>query len=215
MNPNDSENLDAWDARRARVKAASGNGNGMGEPLGVAVRRLTPSPPVIGAEDLLPKPLTSDHTGSGCHGSGGQDLRTTVERNLPLTPVTSDTGGARNSTASRMGGSYPHSGASLCVTEYQDRFGKYAPVIQRWEEVLGRPAPNPTAPTGKNGEPRLSPAFVEWMMGLSAGWVDECDLTRAQKIKILGNGVVPQQAASALQDMKQSLEPNLGTTNKG
>ena len=36
-------------------------------------------------------------------------------------------------------------------------------------------------------------------MGLPAGWVtDTPDLSRAQQLKILGNGVVPQQAAAAL-----------------
>ena len=37
-------------------------------------------------------------------------------------------------------------------------------------------------------------------MGLPAGWVTapEIGLTRAQQLKALGNGVVPQQAAAAL-----------------
>lgn len=52
---------------------------------------------------------------------------------------------------------------------------------------------------GKGGSARLSPAFVEWMMGLPAGWVTEVPgLSRAEQIKALGNGVVPQQAAEAL-----------------
>lgn len=78
-------------------------------------------------------------------------------------------------------------------------FGPYAPAVARWEAVLGRPAPDPTEPTGRNGAHRLSPRFVEWMMGLPAGWVtDVPGLTRPQMLKALGNGVVPQQAAAAL-----------------
>lgn len=34
---------------------------------------------------------------------------------------------------------------------------------------MGRPAPAPTEP-GKTG-PRLSPRFVEWLVGLDDGWV--------------------------------------------
>ncbi len=50
-------------------------------------------------------------------------------------------------------------------------FGAYGPAVERWERVLGRAAPSPTEPTGKGGAERLSPRFVEWMMGLPAGWV--------------------------------------------
>jgi DNA (cytosine-5)-methyltransferase 1 len=75
-----------------------------------------------------------------------------------------------------------------------DRFG---PAIRRWEYALGRPAPRPTQP-GRTGD-RLSPAFVEFLMGLPAGWVtDVPGLARNAQMKALGNGVVPQQAAHAL-----------------
>ena len=55
-----------------------------------------------------------------------------------------------------------------------------------------RPAPNPVDDKG-----RLSPPFVEWMMGFPAGWTD--GLTRTQALKALGNAVVPQQGAAALE----------------
>lgn len=70
-------------------------------------------------------------------------------------------------------------------------WGAYAPAIHRWELVLGRPAPHPTDDAG-----RLGPAFVEWMMGYPAGWVD--GLTRTQALKALGNAVVPQQGLAAI-----------------
>jgi DNA (cytosine-5)-methyltransferase 1 len=46
---------------------------------------------------------------------------------------------------------------------------------------------------------RLNVKFVEYMMGLPAGWVTNIDISRANKLKILGNGVVPQQAYRALE----------------
>jgi DNA (cytosine-5)-methyltransferase 1 len=77
-------------------------------------------------------------------------------------------------------------------------WGDYEPAIRRWERRLGRPAPV-TIDYGKNGQPRLSPAFVEFLMGLPAGWVtDVPGVTRNEQLKALGNGVVPQQAAAAL-----------------
>jgi len=40
------------------------------------------------------------------------------------------------------------------------------------------------------------------MMGLSAGWVtDVPGISRNDQLKMLGNGVVPQQAAAALQHL--------------
>ena len=82
-------------------------------------------------------------------------------------------------------------------------WGRYGPAISRWEQVSGRPAPDPTIP-GANGRPRLSPIFVEWMMGLPAGHVTGFGLRPSACLKILGNGVVPQQAALALRMLEAS-----------
>jgi DNA (cytosine-5)-methyltransferase 1 len=48
---------------------------------------------------------------------------------------------------------------------------------------------------------RLNPVFVEYMMGLPIGWVTDLDLSRSQQLKMLGNGVVPQQAYFALHQL--------------
>lgn len=46
---------------------------------------------------------------------------------------------------------------------------------------------------------RPAPAFVEWLMGLPAGWVtDSAGLTQNQQITELGNGVLPLQGLGAL-----------------
>jgi DNA (cytosine-5)-methyltransferase 1 len=85
-------------------------------------------------------------------------------------------------------------------------WGEYEPAVRRWERVNG-PAPRPTEPTGRNNGHRLSPAFVEWMMGLPAGWVtDVPGVNRNAQLKALGNGVVPQQAIAALRDMLAAFE---------
>ena len=46
---------------------------------------------------------------------------------------------------------------------------------------------------------RVSAKFVEYMMGLPAGWVTDIDISWTQQLKMLGNGVVPQQAHYALE----------------
>jgi hypothetical protein len=77
-------------------------------------------------------------------------------------------------------------------------WGRFEGAIRRWESVLGRSAPSPTKPDGKEGAHRLSSAFTEWMMGLPEGWVTDVGLSRKEELKACGNGVVPQQAEMAL-----------------
>jgi len=74
-------------------------------------------------------------------------------------------------------------------------WGAFAAAIRRWER-LTRPAPEPSDEKG-----RLAPAFVEWMMGLPAGWVTDVGLSHTAQLHVLGNGVVPQQAFAALNDL--------------
>ena len=74
--------------------------------------------------------------------------------------------------------------------------------IARWEHITGRPAPAPALLKDADG-PRPAPAFVEWLMGLPAGWVtDTDDLTQNQQITALGNGVLPLQAVAALSALR-------------
>lgn len=54
-------------------------------------------------------------------------------------------------------------------------------------------------PNALDQEGKLNAYFVEYMMGLPKGWVTETGLSRAQQLKMLGNGVVPQQAELALE----------------
>lgn len=77
-------------------------------------------------------------------------------------------------------------------------WGEYAAAVERWESVIGRPAPSPVLFDGTGGRPRLSAVFVEWMMGLPAGYVTDVPISRNAMLRALGNGVVPQQAAAAL-----------------
>jgi DNA (cytosine-5)-methyltransferase 1 len=83
-------------------------------------------------------------------------------------------------------------------------WGPYGPAIRRWETILGRPAPHPTE-TGTRGQPRLNARFVEWMMGLPPGWVTDIPITRTAHMRVLGNGVVPQQALAALRELSDQL----------
>ncbi|MFG1644911.1 hypothetical protein ACGFMK_31910 [Amycolatopsis sp. NPDC049252] len=74
--------------------------------------------------------------------------------------------------------------------------------------MTGQAAPVPTVP-GRRGNAVLNPALPEWMMGLPSGHItDVPGLSRADMLRLAGNGVVPQQAAAAL----RYLLPLLGIT---
>lgn len=73
-------------------------------------------------------------------------------------------------------------------------FGTFQPAVDRWADTIGRPAP-----AGLDGR-RLNARFVEWMMGLPDGWVTGI-APRRHALRILGNGVVPQQAAAAYRSL--------------
>lgn len=84
-----------------------------------------------------------------------------------------------------------------CTAEAQ-YWDKYEPAVRRWESILGRAAPAATQ-LSPRGNPRLNPAFSEWMLGLPEGWVTEVPgLSRKEQLHAIGNGCMPQQVAAAL-----------------
>jgi len=88
------------------------------------------------------------------------------------------------------------------LTQAAIAWGKYEPAIRRWE-ALTREVPEPTVPHKEKR--RLNPAFVEWMMGLPEGHVTGHGLSAAKELKMLGNGVVPQQARSAVTQLMERI----------
>ena len=143
---------------------------------------------------LLPTPQATNATASST--GYGANLHE-VARNLLPTPKAGDAVMGLPRTSGRPPEKSTHLATRLEYTDY----GMYAPAIARWEQVLGRPAPAPTVPPlREGGQARLSTRFVEWLMGLPEGHVtgEDLGLTREQQLRLLGNGVVPQQGAAAI-----------------
>lgn len=127
----------------------------------------------------------------GQHGNGGLDLRTAIGV-LAASDTDSESCDERRIPAP---GETQGGGASA-VDCGCDRapWGRYAPAIHRWEQVMGRGAPAPVDDRG-----RLAVPFVEWMQGLAEGHVTAVPgLSRKAMLKALGNGVISRQAAVAL-----------------
>ena len=90
----------------------------------------------------------------------------------------------------------------------EQNWGEYELAVRRHEAtVTHRPPPLPTEPTGRNGGHRLSPPFVEWLMGLPEGWVTDPALgvPHSPQLTALGNGIVPQQMALALRLLTEAM----------
>jgi DNA (cytosine-5)-methyltransferase 1 len=91
--------------------------------------------------------------------------------------------------------------------EYKSHDGKVSRLGRRFTprcEMHLQTAPDALDQTGK-----LNAEFVEYMMGLPKGWVTDIGLTRAQQLKMLGNGVVPQQAEYALELLTSDWDINV------
>lgn len=153
----------------------------------------------------LPTPTTRDHKdGSEPHERDGVVQTDTVARAVfnsgeVLLPTT------RTSMANGPTQKELDAGNPKARLETVTNWGKFEPAIRRWEEVLGRPAPAPTKPDGKDGAHRLSSAFTEWMMGVPEGWITDVGLSRNDELKACGNGVVPAQAALALRVLLEGI----------
>ncbi|MFE2563115.1 DNA cytosine methyltransferase [Streptomyces mirabilis] len=136
---------------------------------------------------------------------GGDEAASAAGREGVLTllpsPTVADSRGTRNFTAKRRPGAKFNPGKTL--TDFAWLLSDeawvsvdgvdYGPAIRRWENILGRPAPEPTD-AGRTGNRRITPEFTEWLMGLDEGWVTDVDIPRAKQQIALGNGVIPRQA---------------------
>lgn len=163
---------------------------------------------VIYRGDLLPTPSTADGDGGHLNRSGARSaelLLPGVARAyengdlLPTPEAKNAHAGPDYARMSREGSGGHDLVTALAYHEVEaSRWGRYAPAIERWE-ALTRPAPSPTEPNSK-GNPRLHAPFAEWMQGWPAGWCTDpaLGLTRNEQLRIIGNGVVPQQAIAAL-----------------
>jgi len=157
----------------------------------ILARRTVPHPTGVRLDPrqrthrASPRPARNDHTGPS--GGGTRDTARTAA--IPGGDVRADRGVLR-------------------------RWGRYAPAIARWERITGRPAPAPAILNETTG-PQPASEFVEWLMGLAPGWVSspEHGLTEAQQLAALGNGVVPPQAAAALQHLLR--DPYPATSERG
>jgi DNA (cytosine-5)-methyltransferase 1 len=162
----------------------------------------------------LPTPTTRDYKdGSADHARDGKVQTDTVARaifssgevKLFNTPTTMD---AKATNDPAVAQKFLDQGRQTCLTyDVATNWGKFGPAIRRWEDTLGRIAPAPTKPDGKEGNHRLSSKFTEWMMGLPDGWITNVGLTRNEELKLAGNGVVPQQAELALKILLENTPP--------
>ena len=211
--------VEDWDAWTEAMQAKHGNGNGHGKSLEIEAQRLLPTPKASdgpnggpgmrngrGVADALPGVVTqllpTPTAQAAKHGSTPDVNANGYGSNLWDLPTLLPPPAARDHKDQYVDNAGSHrpgdtDSVPRAVRDMGADFGPYTAAIRRWEAVIGRPAPSPTEP-GANGRPRLSPRFVEWMMGLPDGWVTGVDIPRSAQLKALGNGVVPQQAALAL-----------------
>lgn len=83
-----------------------------------------------------------------------------------------------------------------------ERWGRFIEAVARQASILGVAPPEPTEPN-RNGSPRLSPRFAEWLMAIPAGHVTSA-LGRNDALMAIGNGVCPPQCVAAWEILNQA-----------
>ena len=211
-----------WQLRGASGPGEAQGGRSLGDPAGSGVSPLIPTPTasdhkagrhpegtgrsLTQAVQLLPTPVaqpsgntTGEHLRKKPGRSRVTDLAVIVENDLLPTGGLLPTPQATNAPRSSAG--YGPNLHEVATSGDLTHFGPYAAAIARWEQITGRAAPHPSTPSRRpGGKPQLSTRFVEWLMGLPDGHVtgEDLALPREQQLRLLGNGVVPQQAALAV-----------------
>jgi DNA (cytosine-5)-methyltransferase 1 len=149
-----------------------------------------PGPAGIAADRMLPTPDTgTSPRGHGRRGGrpgnghqSGHDLDAAVRALHPPEPPASP---------QLPEAGHPRAGSPEVA------WGPYETAVRRWEHIARCPAPPPAEP-GPGQRLRLAAAFAEWLMGIP-GWVTGIPgLPRTAQLRVIGNGVVPQQGAMAL-----------------
>jgi hypothetical protein len=180
-----------------------------------------------GCSSLLPTPHANSGTGSGTSGrAGGRDEHSdgggesapdasgdgrhewrSESARLERRPDVAVSGGEPAPDAVRGGRGWdqgdPGRSAVEQVAADGDRptgvdWGVYTAAVRHWELITGVPAPHPVT-TGARGARVLAPELPEWMMGVPAGRITAtAGLSRNQKLRLAGNGVMPAQAEHAI-----------------
>ena len=205
-----NKTVEWWDEWTEKTRLKFNNSNGHEPSLNIEMLKLMPTPNTM---EHLPartgeaRERQLYRSGSDSRRSSSGNLREDILDLMP-TPVAQEGTKAPSQqdaeTKAKTGQVWLSNEAKGLANE-NIGWGKFEPAIRRWEQILGRPAPAPTKPDGKDDAHRLSSKFTEWMMGLPDGWITDCGLSRNEELKAAGNGVVPQQAELALRILLEGI----------
>ena len=168
---NDGQTAEVWAARKVRERAKGYNGNGGGTPLAMAVR-------------LWPTPTTSD-SGEKVTAATTQNASLLREAALWSSPSVADVEGGRTSRSGdrkdepllntqAKAASSPSFLRDLVIWRLGPPSWRARLTVLRLYRMLMAPRSPTWAKLRAWGRratrPKLSPAFVEWLMGWPPGW---------------------------------------------
>ena len=155
---NETQTLEAREARKARELVKGYNGNGGGEPPGFAVKRWA-------------TPVRADGERSSLGMFHGREGNPTLLGQVQMWATPKGTAGGNVSRGNERSGELLLEGqAQMWAT----------PQARDWSGPHGTPGPRdlPTLSAGAErfNRARLNPLFVEWLMGFPIGWTDSAPL---------------------------------------
>lgn len=175
-------------------------------------RRIATTPCGAHGASFLPTPTARDGDGRGVGDrhywshrrlsrSNGLPLDATVAL-LPTPRATDGSNGGPGQRGAR-------GDLAMSSAVQLEHFGQFTTAVERHAAIYGEPPP-PTE-RNRNGNPRLSPTFAEWLMCLPVGHVSN-RLLRVDALRAIGDGVCPPQLAAAyrlLTDLDAPLDASL------
>lgn len=149
------------------------------------------------ASRFLPTPTSRDGTsgpGTSPRRQGGENLRT----RLLYTPTANIARRGPQHPDKRRDGNHRPSINDQAV--FTPVFVEFKAPIDHWSSIVGY-RPLRSYQNGPRGGLIVAPQFVEWMMGLPEGWTHVPGVSPAQRLHVLGDGVVPLQARVAYESL--------------
>jgi DNA (cytosine-5)-methyltransferase 1 len=217
---------------RTRARTPSQNNGEHGRYLSAEVLTLFPTP--MATNDTGARPVAAARTHDGPdHGPRLQDVAALLPTAVAQDAGAARSAGSprRYGGTGKIG----YTLTDRLAPRGGDRFagwGPYAAAVERWEAITGRPAPCPVmasaptkrrirdcaAETGLDGYAaagairaglwgaQLDPLFSEWLMGIPPGRVTAVPgLSRNERLRLIGNGVVTLQAAAGVAELAREL----------
>lgn len=163
-----------------------------------------------GQPENWPTPATRDHHPQGVNHNTkakSSSLSTVIAKQYAVQAAQDNPNTPGNPQGQSENWPTPKAG---CIEESYDTFSKRDSGFRKSGKSKGKPMRSGMSlytavdKISTQGQCKLNPDWVESLMGLPIGWTDYASGNRTDRLRLLGNGVVPQTASLAISSLLSS-----------